>query len=112
MGGVPLAVGCSLASGVPYVIVRKAPKEHGTMTPVEGLTEPRDVILIEDVTTTGGSATAAVLALRAAGCNVRTVVAIVDREEGSHEAFVDAGVPFQPLLTAADLLARTEIRHE
>ena len=107
MGAVPLvaaAAAMSSVAGHPIraVFVRKAAKEHGTQSLVEGLAEGetlqgRQVVVVEDVTTTGGSALKAVEALRAAGAEVRDVVTVVDREEGAAEAFAAAGLELHAL---------------
>ena len=56
VGGVPLAVAVSLASGRPYAIVRSASKDHGRTDLVIGAVAGHRVLLVEDVTTSGGSA--------------------------------------------------------
>ena len=57
LGAVALATGVSLASGLPFVIIRKAGKEYGTTRLVEGELFPGDrVLLIEDVVSSGAQA--------------------------------------------------------
>ena len=83
--------------------VRKEGKGHGTDTMVEGhLDRGARVILIEDVTTTGGSVMQAVKAARARGCAIVKIVAIVDREEGAAQNFASEGLRFEALFTRAD----------
>ena len=82
--------------------MRKAAKEHGTQSLIEGLAEGetlagKTVIVVEDVTTTGGSALKAVAALREAGATVEHVVTVVDREEGAEDAFAAAGITLHAL---------------
>ena len=60
------------------------------------------VVIVEDVTTTGGSAIKAAEALRAEGAEIVGVVTIVDREEGADAAFAAAGLKLTPLLTLTD----------
>jgi orotate phosphoribosyltransferase len=115
MGAVPLVAATaamSAVSGRPVraVFVRKAAKEHGTKSLVEGLAEGESlsgkrVVVLEDVTTTGGSASKAIEALRAAGAEVRHVVTVVDREEGAGEAFGAAGVNLHALFRKSDFAA-------
>lgn len=106
LGAVPIAVAASLASGVPYLMVRKKPKEHGTGGRVEGVyAKGQRVLVVEDVTTTGGSSVQAVEALRAEGLVVDTVMTVVDREQGATEAFAKLGVALVPLVRAKELLA-------
>ena len=105
LGAVPIAVAAALASGVPYLMVRKQPKGHGTGSRLEGVHKPgQRVLVVEDVTTTGGSSLQAVEALRAEGLVVETVLTVVDREQGATEAFAKVGVRLEALVKASDLL--------
>jgi orotate phosphoribosyltransferase len=105
LGAVPLAAAASLASGVPFLMVRKKPKGYGTASQIEGVFEPgMEVVVVEDVTTSGGSSVEAVKVLRAAGLTVTKVVTVVDRESGAAKAFADIDVPFFALTTASELL--------
>jgi orotate phosphoribosyltransferase len=88
--------------------VRKKAKEHGVQALIEGLDEDqsldgRRVMIVEDVTTTGGSILQAVVAARAAGAEVAGVLTIVDREEGAGEAMAEHGLELNCLFTASDL---------
>jgi orotate phosphoribosyltransferase len=106
LGAVALAAAGSLASGMPFVIVRKEAKEYGTANRVEGAHEPGDVVcLVEDVVTSGGALLESVDALRTAGLTVRTAVCVVDREEGGVDALARHAVDLRPLFTASDLLS-------
>ena len=112
MGAVPLvaaAAAMSAVAGRPVgaIFVRKAAKEHGTQSLVEGLAEGESlagkrVVVVEDVTTTGGSALKAVAALRAAGGTVEHVVTVVDREEGATEAFAAEGIALHALFKKSE----------
>ena len=105
LGAVALAAAGSLASGLPFLIVRKAAKEYGTSNRVEGLYEEGDcVCLVEDVVTSGGALLEAVSALREAGFTVRTAVCVVDREEGGAEALAQAAVRLQAIFRARELM--------
>jgi len=87
--------------------VRKQAKQHGTGKRVEGPFEAGDqVVVVEDVITTGGSALTAVDAIRAEGGLVLGVLAVVDREEGGREALEAAGLSVRALATATELVAR------
>lgn len=109
LGAVPLVAVTSLESGNPYVIVRKAKKEYGTGNRIEGrLTEGENVIVLEDIATTGQSALDAVEALRSAGAVVERVLVVVDREEGARALLESNGVTFEALVTASDILADEE----
>ncbi|WP_254542848.1 orotate phosphoribosyltransferase [Halomarina pelagica] len=106
LGAVPLVAATSVRADSPYVIVRKRAKEYGTGNRIEGrLSEGEEVVVLEDVATTGGSALDAVEALREAGATVERVLVVVDREEGAREHLAEHGVELEALLTASDLLA-------
>jgi orotate phosphoribosyltransferase len=60
------------------------------------------VVVLEDVTTTGGSAMKAVEALRKEGAEIVRVLTVVDRLEGATDTFKSAGLPFHAVLTARD----------
>ena len=112
MGAVPIAAATAAVShvmGRPLAafFVRKQAKEHGTQSLVEGLQrgdsmKGKRVVIVEDVTTTGGSALKAAAALQAEGAQIVRVVTIVDRQDGAAEAFRDSGLNFVPILTLAD----------
>jgi len=112
MGAVPIAaavaaVSHGLGKPIQSFFVRKQAKEHGTRSLVEGLANDekmsgKNVVVLEDVTTTGGSALKAADNLKADGANIVRIVTIVDRQEGARDAFKTAGYDFQPILTLED----------
>lgn len=112
MGAVPLAVAVAVSSqikGWPLraFFVRKQAKEHGAKKLVEGLApgeslQGKRVVVLEDVTTTGGSAMKAIEALKSEGAIVDRVITVVDRLEGAADTFKAAGVQFAALLTISD----------
>ena len=114
MGAVPIAGAIALMSWqkgkpLPAIFVRKKPKEHGARLAVEGLAkgetlQGKRVVVVEDVTTTGGSALKAVEAVREAGGEVALVLTMVDREEGAAQTFAEAKLPFRSLYTASEFL--------
>ena len=105
LGAVPLVTATSLESNRPYVIVRKQQKAYGTGNRIEGeLPENGEVVVLEDIVTTGKSALAAVEALREMGAMVNRVLVVVDREEGAAETFAGTDVHVEALLTASELL--------
>jgi orotate phosphoribosyltransferase len=114
MGAVPLAGAIAQLSwikGHPIAafFVRKKPKEHGARLAVEGLAKGENlkgkrVVIVEDVTTTGGSALKAAEAVREAGGEIALVFTMVDRDEGASETFAEAGIPFRSLYKAGEFL--------
>lgn len=105
LGSVPLAVALSLRTGIPYVMVRKEKKDHGTGKMIEGtLKEGMKVLVVEDVVTSAGSSAEAVGILRSAGAKVDSVLAVIDRQEGGAARLAEIGVELLPLLTAEEVL--------
>ena len=111
LGADPLVSGvavCSALDGrlVDALIVRKEPKGHGTEAWIEGPKYPEGtkVTVLEDVTTTGGSAIKAAEKLRDAGYIVERVVTVVDRQEGAIEALAAADLELRRLFTIDDLV--------
>jgi len=105
LGSVPLAVALSLRTGIPFVMVRKEKKDHGTGKLIEGqLVAGEKVLVVEDVITSAGSAVYAVETLRQAGALVDTVMSVVDREEGGREVLKGLGVEMRSLITASKIL--------
>jgi orotate phosphoribosyltransferase len=105
LGAVALAAAASLASRLPFLIVRKETKDYGTANRIEGAFEAGErICLVEDVVTSGGAAVAAVQALREAGLECRTAVCVVDREEGGTDELARHGVRLRALFRAGELV--------
>ena len=105
LGAVALASSASMASGLPFIIVRGETKEHGTANRIEGVFAPGEVVcLVEDVVTSGGALAESVATLREAGLTVRNALCVVDREEGGADALARLGVRLRPLYRGSDLL--------
>jgi orotate phosphoribosyltransferase len=86
------------------VMVRKEAKQHGTGKFVEGpFVAGEELVIVEDVVTTGGSSLLAIERAEAVGLKVRRVLAIVDRLEGGREAFAAKGYELTALFTIRDL---------
>ena len=84
-------------------MVRRESKGHGTRQYIEGPVQPGDeVVIVEDVVTTGGSSLEAIQRAEQFGLKVTRVIAIVDRMEGGAQAFAQAGYAFLSLLTIQD----------
>ncbi len=106
LGAVPLAAATSVETGLPYVIVRKKTKEYGTGNRIEGEFETgEEIVVLEDIATTGKSALSAVEALREAGATVTRVLVVVDRQEGARELLAEHDIELEALVTAEELLA-------
>jgi orotate phosphoribosyltransferase len=81
--------------------VRKQTKDHGSKERVEGQVNAGDqVVVIDDVLTTGGSVLQAIEAVEAKGATVVRVVCICDRLQGAGEAL--AKYDFRPIFTVRD----------
>jgi orotate phosphoribosyltransferase len=104
VGGVPLAVATSLASGKPYAIIRAGEKSHGKGGRIIGKVTGMRVLLVEDVTTSGGSVIRGIEALRAEGALVDTVITVVDREAGAEDALARMGVRLVALSRASEIV--------
>lgn len=89
LGSVPLATGVSLQTGLPFLIVRLAPRDGRSF---EGELSPGDrVTLLEDVVATGKHALDSIARLRTGGAIVEQIVAVVDRDEGARSRLEEAG---------------------
>jgi orotate phosphoribosyltransferase len=104
VGGIPLAVATAIISKKPYAIIRAAEKSHGKKDVIIGSVKDANVLLVEDVTTSGGSALYGISALRAAGARADRVVTVVDREQGAGEMLRQQGVHLLPLVKVSEIL--------
>jgi orotate phosphoribosyltransferase len=101
MGADPVGTALMHAAGdagraIDAFVVRKAQKSYGMGRQVEGPgVDGRNVVVLEDTSTTGGSALTAVEGVRKAGGNITAVAVIVDRDTGAKERIeAEAGVPY------------------
>jgi orotate phosphoribosyltransferase len=109
LGAVPIITAVSQRSWperpLPGFVVRKETKGHGTDKRIDANFVPNStVVLIEDVTTKGGSVMQAVSAVRAQGATVKCIFAIVDRLEGAEERLRSEGIELVPLFTTREVL--------
>jgi len=112
-GGIAQGALVAQELGVPFIYVRTSAKAHGLGNQIEGDFEAgQKVVVIEDLISTGGSSLSAVSALRAAGCEVKGLVAIFSYGfEVAKNSFKEAKCPFETL-TNYDFLIQEALRHE
>ncbi len=112
LGADPIATATSIAAqlegdNVHAFIIRKEPKGHGTGQWLEGrknLPPGSKVVIVEDVTTTGGSSMKAVERAKEEGLEVVGIVTLVDREEGAREAIEGAGQVLRTVFTKSEVV--------
>lgn len=105
LGAVPLIVALSLETNIPYVIVRKEKRKHGTSKQIEGENvKDKKVLVVEDVTTSGGSVIKTIQILRGNHAKIDEVIVVVDRESGAEEKIHGIDVNFIPLISVCDIL--------
>jgi orotate phosphoribosyltransferase len=100
-------------------VVRKTAKSHGTMLWIEGNVKPGDnVVILDDVITTGKSTIEAIARAREAGLNVIKVIALVDRQEGGYEAVAEVVAdlktsykPVEAVITREELMTLHKSRN-
>jgi orotate phosphoribosyltransferase len=111
IGADPIAAAVAVVSDlrgqpIPAFIARKEIKDHGTRKALEGPVPDRArVVIIDDVNTTGGSLIQAADAARESGCEVVSVIAIVDREQGGRDNIEAKGYRYDPIFTISDVRA-------
>ncbi len=90
------------------LIVRKEAKGHGTRAYIEGpvLPDHSNVVILEDVVTTGQSAMKAIVRLREAGYTVNQVISLVDRQQGGAEYYAQESIDFKAVYNISEIQAR------
>lgn len=85
-------------------VVRKQAKQHGMGRQVEGPdVAGKNVVVLEDTSTTGASPLTAAEALQNAGANVLAIATVVDRNTGAKEAIESKGFRYYSAITLSDL---------
>jgi orotate phosphoribosyltransferase len=85
-------------------VVRKEAKKHGMARQVEGPDiSGKNVVILEDTSTTGGSPLAAAKAAEEAGAKVLAIATVVDRDTGARAAIESAGYAYYSALSLGDL---------
>jgi orotate phosphoribosyltransferase len=105
-GAIGIGVLVAESLGLPFVYVRPEPKKHGRLNQVEGfLQKGQNVVVIEDLISTGNSSLLAVEALKEAGANVKGMAAIFSYGfEIATENFKNANVDLYTLSNYENLL--------
>jgi orotate phosphoribosyltransferase len=104
LGAVPLVVATALQTGRPYVVIRKGARDHGTRQRYEGeIPTGARVLLIEDTSSTGGSAMESVRIIREAGGLVTRALVVVDRGMGAIDRMRAEGITLEPLVRLAEI---------
>lgn len=114
LGADPIATATSIAAAldgnpVHAFIIRKEPKGHGTGQWLEGrknLPPGSRVVIVEDVTTTGGSSMKAVERAEEEGLEVLGVITLVDRQEGAQENITAAGQVLKAVFTREEVIGK------
>lgn len=108
MGGIAVVTALGRYRDLPCAFVRKAAKGYGTARLAEGADiAGREVLVVEDVVTSGGQIAISSRQLRALGARVHHALCVIDRQEGGAQALSAEGIALRALLTRADLDAAT-----
>ncbi|MDG4801956.1 phosphoribosyltransferase family protein [Micromonospora sp. WMMD980] len=103
MGGIAIVTALGRHTGLPCAFVRKAAKRYGTARLAEGAdVAGRQVLVVEDVVTSGGQVVLSTRELRNLGARIDDAVCVIDRQEGGAEALAVEGVTLRPLLVRDD----------
>jgi len=104
LGGIPVVTALSIASGLPAVYVRKEAKEYGTAKLAEGPDiDGRQLLIVEDVVTTGGQIVLSASDLRGLGGLITTAVCVIDRQAGGTANLAEADVELRSAFTRSDI---------
>jgi uridine monophosphate synthetase len=103
--GLPIATAISLQGGLSFVYPRKETKSYGTRAEIEGVySAGEQVVLIDDLATTGGSKFEAIDKLNSVGLKVKDVVVLIDRQSGASEGLAESGYCLHAIFTLSQLL--------
>jgi len=104
MGGVAIVTMLSHYSGLTAAFVRKSAKSYGTARLCEGAdVEAKQVLIVEDVVTSGGQVVLSATALRELGARIDCALCVIDRQEGGAEALSSHGICLKALFRRIDL---------
>lgn len=111
LGGIPLMMALSAATGVPAGFLRRERKSYGTRRQLEGHpVAGKRVVLVDDVVRSGSQVLRAASVLRRAGASVTTVVCVLDRDLDGRARLADDQIALRSLLTSADLDTQSPVR--
>lgn len=103
MGAIPVVTMLAHHTGLPAAFVRKQAKPHGTARLAEGASiEGKNVLVIEDVVTSGGQVVLSTADMRALGAKISNALVIIDRQDGGAEALKEVGVNLISLFNKSD----------
>ena len=108
LGAVPVVSAVAAVShlkGFPVdaFFVRKVAKEHGARETIEGhLRDGAEVLMVDDVSTTGGSILKAIEGMEGHGSYVRRAMVVVDREEGAAQNLARASIQLAAIFKRSD----------
>ena len=109
-GGLVIASSLAIEIVKPLIYVRKSQKEHGTSKLVEGkTTDGMEILMIDDVATTGESVINALKILKEEGMNVNHAYVIINRKEGADKLLESEGVRLHQI---TDILEITDILYK
>lgn len=106
MGGIPVVTVLSQVTGLPAAFIRKEAKEYGTCKYAEGATlTDKNVVIIEDVVSSGGAILDALDKLREDGVRPISIICVIDRQTGGAENLASVGHELRSVLTMEDILS-------
>ena len=111
MGGIPVVTVLSQISGIPSAFLRKEPKSYGTCKYAEGPSlEGKNVVLIEDVVSSGGAILDSLARLRADKIEPSCAVCVIDRQTGGKEKLASQGLELRAVFRMDEIteLERTK----
>ncbi len=101
----PIATAIAMQMNRPLIYPRGQVKEYGTRALIEGeYASGETVVVIDDLTTTGGTKIETIQKLEGAGLIVRDIVVLIDREQGARQALAAAGYKLHAIVTLHELL--------
>lgn len=103
--GIPFATAISLKTNIPMIYVRRQPKAYGTRSQIEGVIRKNEnILLIDDVATDGDSELDFVRGIKNAGAKIKTLLVLIDHEQGAKEKLRRENINLICLITARDII--------